>query len=159
SLLAYAVDVVFQLRHALRLCTKEGVVIDGIQIIARQFYFTHLCQITAYAHAVALGQELARNSTRSHAHRSFTCRRTATATIIPPAVFLIIGVSGMVGPEHVLDLAVIARTLVGVLQHDGNWCARGFAFENTGQYLRGVRLTPLGDIARTPRPAPVKLNL
>src|SRR5690242_1455965 len=54
----------------------------------------------------------------------------------------------MARAESVLDLLVVARTRVGVLDEDADGRARGLAFEHTGQDAHDVAFLALADELR-----------
>ena len=68
-----------------------------------------------------------------HAHRRFPGRRAATAAVIPNPVFLLVAVVRMPGSKLVLDIAVIARPLIRILDQEPDRRAGRPALENAGQ--------------------------
>src|SRR5581483_9645042 len=78
---------------------------------------------------------------------------------IAPAVLLDVGVVGVVGAEHVLDLVVVVGTLVGVLDQQRDRRAGGAALVDAGEDLHRVGFLALRDVARSARLAPVQVRL
>jgi hypothetical protein len=65
----------------------------------------------------------------------------------------------MAGPELVLDVAVIGRTLVGVFDVQGDRRAGGSAFEHSREDADEIGLAPLGGEPRLPGLAAVEMML
>jgi len=63
------------------------------------------------------------------------------------------------GTEAVLDVTVILRPLVDILDQQPDRSARGQALEHAGEDAYLVRLAALGGVARLPGAAPVKVAL
>ena len=153
------VDVVLEFAQACGLGAEERVRIGGIQVLAGQPDRAHLSQIALDTHAEALGEHPACDRTRGHPHGGLAGRRTAAAAIVAHAVFLQVGVVRVVGPEHVLDLGIVARALIGVLDDHRDRRARGHALEHARDDARLVALAALGHVARRPGLAPVEIGL
>ena len=102
----------------------------------------------------AIAQCAARDGAGSHARSGFAGRGTSAAAIVAHAIFGVIGIVGMAGPVAVADLAIVFRTLVGVLDHQRNRRARGdgptcaVVFEDAGEDFHRIRLLALRDEAR-----------
>jgi hypothetical protein len=65
----------------------------------------------------------------------------------------------MAGAELIGDLAVILRTLIGVLDHQSNGRTRRLAFEYAGKNPDLIRFTSLRGVARSTGLATVKVDL
>ncbi len=66
------------------------------------------------------------------AHRRLAGRGAATAAIIADPVLLLVGVIGVAGSNLVLDLVVVARALIDVLDQEPDGRAGGHALEHAG---------------------------
>ena len=94
-------------------------------------------------HAEPLAQVFARDRARGHAHHRLARRGAAAAAIVAQAVFLLVGVVGVAGPEAVLDLLVVARALILVLDEQPDRRAGGLALEHAREDAHLVALAPL----------------
>ena len=65
----------------------------------------------------------------------------------------------MSGPETILDLVVVSRTLIGIADQQTDGRARGLVFKDARQDFNLVGLTSLRGIATLPGLAPVKIAL
>src|SRR5262245_4566627 len=74
-------------------------------------------------------QDLAGDRPGSDTHRRLARRLPAAAAIVTHAVFLEIGVVGVRGTELVLDLGIIARALIDIVDMQGDRRAGGETFE------------------------------
>ena len=93
--------------------------------------------------AEALTQVLARDGAGRHAHHGLARRGTTTAAIVAEAVFLLVGVVGVARTEAVLDLLVVARALIGVLDQQPDRRAGGASFEHAREDAHLIGLAPL----------------
>ena len=98
-------------------------------------------------------QHLARDRAGGHPHRGLSRRRPPAAAIIAHAVFQLIGQVGMAGPELLLDRAIIAGSLVDVLDHQRDRRPGGHAVEHARQDPDLIRLLPLRGEFRLARAA------
>src|SRR3984885_13986072 len=95
------------------------------------------------ADALPLAQVLARDGARGHAHDGLARRGTPAAAIVAKAVFLLVRIVGMPGAKAVLDLLVVARTLIFVCNHERDRRTRGLAFEYARQDAHRIGLVAL----------------
>ncbi len=65
----------------------------------------------------------------------------------------------MPGPEAILDLLVIARARIGVLDQQANGRAGGATFEHPGDEAHRILLATLADKLRRPGAPPVHIAL
>src|SRR5262249_55054677 len=94
-----------------------------------------------------------------HPARRLAGRGTAAAAVVADAVLDPVAEVGMAGAELVLDVAVVFRTLILVLDQQTDRRSCGFAFEHAGENPDPVALAPLGHEARLARPAAVQPGL
>src|SRR5690606_18087413 len=99
------------------------------------------------------GQDLARDGPGGNAHRRLAGRRAPAAAVIADAVLLVVGVVGVSRPELVLDVPVVLRALVDIVDDERDRRARRdlapiLAGENARQDLDLVRLPALRGVAR-----------
>jgi hypothetical protein len=87
---------------------------------------------------------LARNGTGGHTHRRLARGAAPTAAIIADAVFRLIGEIRVAWAEAVLDIPVILRFLVFVLDDERDGRARRFALEHATQNFYCVGFLALG---------------
>ena len=73
------------------------------------------------------------SSTKWDPPRADTGRRAPTATMVADAVFLLIGVVGVRGTEHVAHILVVLRMLVGVAHDEADGTARRLALEDPAE--------------------------
>ena len=99
------------------------------------------------------------------ARRRLARRRAPAAAIVADAVFRVVGVVGMAGTVLVLDVAVVLRALIDIVdQHADRRSgrhlpARRFVHHHAGENARLVRLAALRGEARRSRPPPVEFGL
>ncbi len=159
-----AVEIAFEERRLVLVGTEERIAWRSrpSPISRGQSCAAHLHQRAAHLH---LGQHLARDRTGRDAGRGLARRRTAAAAIVAQAVFRLIGEVGMAGAELVLDLGIVLRALVGVLdqQRDrraGRHLHAAFRMRHhAGQDLHRIRLLALGGEARLAGAAAVEIAL
>jgi hypothetical protein len=90
---------------------------------------------------------------------------TPAAAIISQAVFCIVGVIGVTGAILVLDLSVVARALIHVVDKKRDRCARRhlrsgcLLGEHTGQNSDCIRFLPLRCETRLAGPATIEIRL
>jgi hypothetical protein len=122
----------------------------------------HLDQRAAHAHA---RHDFARDRAGSHARRGLARGLTAAAAMVADAVFGVVGVIGVAGPVLVLDVGVILRTLIDIVDDKRNGGARRdlfaarFVDEHAGEDFHLVRFAALRGEARLTRPPFVKIGL
>src|SRR5665213_2699996 len=115
------------------------------------------------AHGEA-GHDLARDGAGGNARGGFARRGAPTATIIVNAVFDVVSVAGVAGPVFVLDLGIVLRALINVLDQQHNRRTGGhllavLAGEHAGHDLYRVGLLALGGEPRLAGPALVEMLL
>src|SRR5690606_31732039 len=151
--------VILQLFEPRRIGAEERVVVHRLQGFGLQHQGPELRQISLNAHAEALAQIFTSDRARRDTHYGFARRRPATATIVAEAIFLLIGVVSVPGAEAILDLVVVARTLIGVLDHHADRRAGGAALEHPRQDLHLIRLLALAGVPRRPGAPALELRL
>src|ERR1019366_7871206 len=95
---------------------------------------------------------------KSASSRSNTGSATPAAVVAKP-VFLLIGVVGVTGAKPVLDLVVVARALILILDHEADRRAGGAAFEDARQDAHRVGFAPLSGEWRSAWAAPLHIRL
>jgi len=93
-------------------------------------------------------QVLTCDRTCRDAHCGLTRRRPTSAAIIANAVFLLIRIIGMPRPKLILDVAIILRALIFVLDDEPDRRARRHTLEHTRENLHLVRFAALGRVPR-----------
>ncbi len=112
-----------------------------------------------------VGDDLAGDGACRDARGGLPRRGAAAAAVVADAVFDVVGEIGMSGPVPVLDLGIVLRALVDILdqERDRRACRDLFAAalvdEDAGQDLDLVGLAPLGREPRLAGPAPVEVGL
>ena len=106
-----------------------------------------------------LPQALFRDGTRRHPQTGLPGRGAATAPVIPPAVFLMVGVIRVPGPELVLDGGIILAAGILVVDQQAYGRAGGLALEDAGQDFHRVAFPALGHMAALAGFAPVQVML
>ena len=95
-----------------------------------------------------VAQVLARDGAGGDAHHGLARRGAPAAAIVAQAVFLLVGVVGVARAEAVLDLVVVARARVGVLDQQADRRAGGDALEHAGEDAHRVAFLALADELR-----------
>ena len=143
---------VFELLDARRIGAEERIVVGALRIHRIDGERADLAEIAADAARRALVcrylRAMAPAATRID---GLARRRASAAAVVAKAVFLLVGVVGVAGTEAILDLLVVARARVGVLDQDADGRARGPAFEHAGQDLAPRRLPCAGSRTATCR--------
>ena len=143
---------------------KNGFLADLVPVPfgAVDLVRAHLHQRAAHVH---LGQDLARDGAGGDPHRGLARRRAPAAAIVAQAVLGLIGEVGVARAKLVLDVGIVLRALVGVLDQERNRRARrhlraGLRMRHhAGQDLHRVRLLPLRGEARLAGPAAIEVAL
>ena len=143
---------------------EERVPPDLVPVPARpvDLQLPHLHQRAANADA---GRHLAGDRPGCDPRRRLARRGAAAAAIVADAVFCVIGIVGVAGTVLVLDLAIVLRPLIDVVDEDSDrrsgrhLPARGLVDHHAGEDARLVRLAALGGEARDAGPAPVEFGL
>src|SRR6202012_3816160 len=92
-------------------------------------------------------------------HHRLTRRGSASAAVVAESILLLVGVIGMARTEAVLDLLVIARALILVLDQEADRRTGGPALEHAREDAHRIALAPLGRVLRGPRTATVDILL
>ena len=98
--------------------------------------------------AEALAQILPRDRRRRHSHHRLARGGPAAAAVVAEAVLLLVGVVSVSGPKAILDLLVVARALIFVLDQQTDRRAGRAAFEHARQDAHLIRLLALAGVAR-----------
>ena len=106
-----------------------------------------------------LPQQLLRHRRRRHPHRCLAGTGASAAPVVAKAVLRVERVVGVARAVLGLDLAVVLRTLVPVLDQKGDRRAGRLALEHAGQDAALVRFVPLRRQSRLTRPAAVEVRL
>src|SRR6185369_4833997 len=109
--------------------------------------------------AERLSQDLARDGAGGDPHRGLARRGAPAAAIIAHAVFLPVGVIGVAGAEEILDLAVVLRALVDIVDDERDRRTRRFALEYAGKNAHRVRFLALRHVFATAGSALVEPGL
>src|SRR5690606_10502969 len=139
--------------------TEERVVVDGVEIDRLELDRAERGEIPPDRDPGPLAEVLTRDRAGRDPHCRLARGRAPAAAIIAEAVFLVVRVIRVARPETVLDLVVVARALVDVLDQEAARGAGRHALEDPGQDLYGIGLAALRDEARLPRPPAVELLL
>ncbi len=145
--------------NARRIGAEEWIFVRGFGLHRLDDTVADLRKVAADLHAETLAQVLARDGTGGDAHHGLARRGAPAAAVVAKAVFLLVGVVGVTGTKPVLDLLVVARTRVGVLDEDADGRAGGAALEHTGEDLHRVGFVALTDELRRAGAAPVDVAL
>src|ERR671913_307896 len=151
--LADVVEIAFPALCRLAVGAPEGIVRRGVPVPLGAVDLLGAELDHGAAELDAVTQDLAGDGAGGDAHRRLARRLPAAAAIVAHAVFLEIGVVGVGGAETVLDLPIVARALVDIVDVQRDRRAGGDALEHAGQDLHRVRLLALGDEARLAGPA------
>src|SRR6266446_5883838 len=151
--LAHVVEIALPALSGLTVGAPEGIVGRGgpVPLGAVDLLAAGLQHGAADADGIA--QDLAGDRARGHAHRALARRLAAAAAIVAHAIFLEVGVVGVGGAELVLDLRIVARALIDIVDMQSNRRARRDALEHAGQDFNRVGLLALGDETRLAGPA------
>src|SRR5690606_20573411 len=149
----------FELLDLRRIRTEERIAVDRIEVDRLELDRSELREIAADANADALLQEFARDRAGRDAHRGLARRCPPAAAIVSESVFLVVRVIRVARAIAILDLLVIARALILVLDQEADRRAGRPALEHAGQDPHAIRLAALRDETRLPRPAPVEILL
>src|SRR6187402_277387 len=131
--IAVAADLpheVFEFLHPRRIRAEEGIVVGGLGAHRVDDERADLAQVTADGDAEPRAQIFASNRAGRHAHDGLARRRTSATAVVAKAVLLLVGVVRVTGTEAILDLLVVARARIGVLDEDADGRARGLALEH-----------------------------
>ena len=162
--LADAVEIALEERGLVLVRTEKRIARDLVPVPfgAIDLVRTHLHQRAAHFHT---GQDLAGDRAGCDPRRGFARRRAAAATIIAQAIFGFIGEVGMSWAKLVLDLGIVLRALVGVLDQKRDRRSRrdlhaGLGMRHhAGQDLDRIRLLALRGEARLAGPAAIEIAL
>ena len=114
--LAHAVEIFLEEFRLLGVGAEERIVADLVPVPARAIDLVraHLHQRAAHGEA---RHDLARDGAGSDPRRGLARGGAAAAAIIVDAVFDVVGVAGVAGPVLVLDLGIVLRALIDILDH------------------------------------------
>src|SRR5204862_4467326 len=148
-----------ELGDARRVRTEERILVGegGFHRLERQR--ADLTEVPVDAHAEARGEVAARNRARGGAHHRLARRRAPAAAVVAHAVFLLVGVVGVSGSEAILDLVVVARARVGVIDEDADRGAGRAALEHAREDAHLVGFAALTDEMRRAAAAAVDILL
>src|SRR6185437_2487898 len=152
-------DEHLELRDPRRIGTEERVLVGECRIARFQSQGAHLAQVAVDPDAEPRCQVFAGDRPGRDPHHRLAGRRSPAAAVVAQAVFLLIGVVRVPGPEAVLDLLVIARTRVGILDQEADRRAGGLSVEDTREDADLVAFTALADELRSARAASVDILL
>ncbi|MNC29542.1 hypothetical protein D3C75_777900 [compost metagenome] len=155
---AQLVHVGFQFRHFVRVRAEEGVLLDRIPGLERDFNRPQLAHVAANDDALA-GQVFFCNRTGRDAHRGFTGRAATATAVVALAVFVVVGVVGVGRAEQILDRRVVLGLLVGVADQQADRATGGAAFEHAGEDFHLVGFLALGGVAAGAGLAAVQVTL
>src|ERR1700730_997119 len=111
------------------------------------------------------GKILPRARAARDPRRGLARRLPAAAAIIAQAVFDVVSVIGVAGPVLVLDVGIILRALIDIVDDErdrrsgGHLLAASFVDEHAGQDFDRVRLLALGGEPRLAGPALIAIGL
>src|SRR5690606_22632024 len=111
------------------------------------------------SHAQSLAQILARDRPCGYSHHGLARRGAPAAAVIAQTIFLLVGVVRVSWTEAVLDLFVVARALILVLDQQADRRPGGASIEDARQDAHLIRLTALTRVARRARAAPLDIRL
>src|SRR5437016_2989592 len=162
--LADIVEIAFEEFCLLRIRTKERIALDLVPVPPRALdtVLAHLDQRTAHRKP---RHDFARDRACSNPHGGLARRLTAAAAIIADAVFGVVGVIGVPGPVLVLDVGIIPRALVDILDDERNRRSRGhllagrFVDQDAGEDFHLVRFAALRRETRLARSPLVEIGL
>src|SRR6185437_6581711 len=143
---------------------EERVLADFVPIPARtvDLGLAHLHQRPANEHAA---DHLAGDRAGYDARGRLARRRAPAAAIVANAVLRLVGVIGVARAVLVLDVAIVLRSLIDIVDEDADrrsgrdLTAGLFIDHNAGENASLVRLAPLRGEARSSWPPPVEVGL
>ena len=148
AFLAQGIHVALEFRQTRGVGAEERIVVDRLERGTAETDGAELAQIAPDTHTTGLRQGLLRDGAGGHAHAGLTRRRPPAAAVIAHAVFLHVGIVRVPGAELVLDVGVVTRFLIGVLDQQGDRRAGGVALEHAREDAYAVVLAALGGMAR-----------
>src|SRR6516162_3715811 len=164
STLAQAVEIIAKHRCSFGVRTKKRIAVDLIPIPARAIdaMRSHLHQCAAHFES---GNDLACDRTGGDPHRGLARRLAAAAAIIAQAVFYIISIVGMAWSVFILDIRIIFRTGIDVIDEQtdrragGNLFAARLLDKDAGKDLDRIWLLALRRVARLARAPAIEIRL
>src|SRR5262245_35975558 len=162
--LAYIVEIGFEEFCLLCIRTEERIALDLVPVPPRALdaVLAHLDQRAPHRKP---RNDFARDRARGNPRGGLARGLTAAAAIIADAVFGVVGVIGVSRPVLVLDVGIILRALVDILDDERNRRSRrhllagGFVGENAGEDFHLIRLAALRREARLAGPPLVEVGL
>src|SRR6267143_2458428 len=156
---AHFPDQLLELGDAPGVRTEERILVSECRIHRLEHQRPDLTQVTVDAHAEARGEIAARNRARGGPHHRLTRRRAPAAAVVAHAVFLLVGVVRVSWAEAILDLVVVARASVGVINEDADRGAGRASFKHPREDAYLVGFAPLTDEMRRAAAAAVDILL
>src|SRR5580693_3759670 len=161
---AHAVEIIGKERGLVRIGTEERIALDfgPVPLGAIDPMRPHLHQRAVHLHP---GHDFPRDGARRDPRRGLARRLPAAAAIIAQAVFDVVSVVGVTGPILVLDIGIILRALIDIVDDERDrrsgrhLLAARFIDEYAGQDSYRVRLLALGGETRLARPALIEIGL
>src|SRR5262245_54629510 len=162
--LADIVEIGFEEFCLLRIRTEERIALNLVPVPPRALdaVLAHLDQRAPHRKP---RNDFARDRARGNPRGGLARGLTAAAAIIADAVFGVVGVIGVSRPVLVLDVGIILRALVDILDDERNRCPRRHLFagslvhEHAGEYFHLVRFASLRGETRLARPSLVEIGL
>src|SRR6516165_6088902 len=117
--LADLVKIALEQARLLGVRTEEWIALDLIPIPARAVDLVdpHLNQRGTHPHS---RHDLASDSAGSYPHRGLPRGLPAAAAVVADAVFRVIGVVGVAGPIFLLDIGIVFRALIDIVDRERN---------------------------------------
>ncbi len=161
---AQPVEIIAQRRRELCIRTEERIVVDLGPIPARA-----IDAMRAHLHErrtdFQIGDDLARHGARRNPHRGLARGLPSAAAIVAQAVFDIVGEVGVARAVFVLDVGIVLRALIDIVDEERNrrtgrhLRAALLVGENAGENSDRVGFLALRGVARLARPAAVEVGL
>ncbi len=142
-----------------RVGAEEWIVVDAGQRLDLQDQRAELREIALDRDTEPLAKILASDCTRGDTHDRLARRRATAAAVVAEAVLLLVRVVGVPRAETVLDLVVVARALILVLDEQADRRAGRAPLEHARQDANLVGLLALTGMARGAGAPPFQLRL
>src|SRR6516225_338179 len=164
STLAQAIEIIAKHCRDFGIRTKERIAVDLVPIPARAInpMRSHLHERAANLQP---GHDLARDRSGGDPHRGLARRLAATAAIVAQAVFYVIRIIGMARPVFVLDIRIIFRALIDIIDQQRDRRAGRDLFsarlidKDAGKDFHRIRLLALRRVARLARSPAIETGL
>ena len=138
---------------------EERVAIHFRHVFGLDADVTHLGEVAGYPHTEALCQVLPGDCTGRDPHHRLPRRGPPAAAIVAKPVLVLVRVVGVAGAESILDLVVVVRALVLVLDLEPDRSPGRAPLEDARENPHPVRLTPLARKTRGARTATLDVAL